>query len=100
MEGNTYTKMAKEVVNPASSDSVSAEDKATPVELEKYDTAGEIIQIDPIVSARVTRKFDKRVVPLLFGRWLLAATLAMLELMVFWPQDFPRLPLRGIMAGR
>jgi hypothetical protein len=64
--------MAKEVLNPASLDSVNAEDKATAVELEKYDTAGEVIQIDPIVDARVTRKFDKRVVPLLFGLWLLA----------------------------
>jgi hypothetical protein len=34
--------------------------------------AGEVIQIDPIVDARVTRKFDERVVPLLFGLWLLA----------------------------
>jgi MFS family permease len=58
-------------VTQASSD-ISNEDKAAPVELEKYDTVGEVIQIDPIIDARVTRKFDKRVVPLLFGLWLLA----------------------------
>jgi hypothetical protein len=46
-----------------SSDSVSAEDKAVPVELKKYDTAGEVIQIDPIVDARVTRKFDNESIP-------------------------------------
>lgn len=64
--------MATEIIKPASSDSASAEDKTPPVELEKYDTASESIQIDPIVDARVTGKFDKRVVPLLFGLWLLA----------------------------
>jgi hypothetical protein len=64
--------MAKKVVNPTSSENVSTDDKATPIELEKYNTASEVIQIDPIVDARVTRKFDKRVVPLLFGLWLLA----------------------------
>jgi hypothetical protein len=64
--------MAKEAVNPASLGSASAEDKAIPVQLETYDTAGEVIQIDPIVDARVTRKFDKRIVPLLFGLRLLA----------------------------
>ena len=31
-----------------------------------------MIQIDPTVDARVTRKLDKRIVPLLFGLWLVA----------------------------
>lgn len=59
-------------VKQTSSDSISNECKAAPVELEKYDTAGEVIQIDPIIDARITREFDKPVVPLLFGLWLLA----------------------------
>lgn len=29
-------------------------------------------QVDPAVDKRITRKFDKRVVPWLFGMWLLA----------------------------
>ncbi len=64
--------MARAVANHPSSDSFNAEEKAAPVELDRYDTAGGVIQIDPGVDARVTRKFDRRVIPLLFGLWLLA----------------------------
>jgi MFS family permease len=64
--------MAREPINQAPSDSVSADDKAAPLELEKYDTVGELIQIDPVVEASVTRKFDKYILPWLFGLWLLA----------------------------
>ena len=46
--------------------------KVDPSELERYDTAGEEIQIDPAVDRRITRKFDKHVIPWLFSLWLLA----------------------------
>ncbi len=48
------------------------DDQCGSLELEKFDTAGELIQIDPALDARITRKFDTRVMPWLFGLWLLA----------------------------
>jgi hypothetical protein len=40
--------MAKDVVNPASSDSVNAEDKAMPAELAKYGTASGVYKSIPL----------------------------------------------------
>lgn len=52
----------------------SSSDEKLPVDhVEKASIAvPEEIQIDPIISATVTRRFDKRVVPWLFCLWLLA----------------------------
>jgi MFS family permease len=61
-------------VNQGSQESVNASNivKVAPGELEKYDTAGDEIQIEPAVDRRITRKFDKHVIPWLFALWLLA----------------------------
>lgn len=40
--------------------------------LEPIDSSWEDMVIDPDVDRRLTRKFDKHVVPWLFGLWLLA----------------------------
>lgn len=61
----------QEHVSNISSSSDLAE-KPGVVELEKLDTVGNEIVIDPVVSRAVTRKFDKHIVPWLFGLWLLA----------------------------
>lgn len=57
------------VSTSGASDNVS---KSRPGDLEKYDTAGQEIYIDPALDKAVTRKFDKHIVPWLFGLWLLA----------------------------
>ena len=62
----------KDPVMEVASDSGSADEKPGVAELEKYDTAGDEIHIDPEVDKRITQKFDRRVVPWLFGLWLLA----------------------------
>lgn len=40
--------------------------------LEPIDPSWEDMVIDPDIDKRLTRKFDKHVVPWLFGLWLLA----------------------------
>lgn len=40
--------------------------------VEKVETSSEEFSIDPAIDAKITRKFDKHVVPWLFGLWLLA----------------------------
>lgn len=63
--------MEKEAVAPTSLGSSSDEKLPTDQHVEKTSTT-EDIQIDPVISATVTRRFDKRVVPWLFCLWLLA----------------------------
>jgi hypothetical protein len=47
-------------------------DEREAVHLEKLETAIDRTQIDPVLDRRISRKFDKRIVPWLFGLWLLA----------------------------
>ena len=50
--------------------------KPTITEVEKGNVNAPLPQdgtyLDPIMSARITRKFDKHIIPWLFGLWLLA----------------------------
>lgn len=64
--------MTKYPLNAASDDSTTSHEKPSPIELERFGTADEEIIIDPAVDARISKAFDRRVVPWLFGLWLLA----------------------------
>lgn len=51
---------------------ISGDEKTSTAELEKARPTREEIHIDPSLDKRITRKFDKHIVPWLFGLWLLA----------------------------
>lgn len=46
--------------------------KPTTAQVEKINTISEEFLIDRVTDAKITRKFDKHVVPWLFGLWLLS----------------------------
>jgi MFS family permease len=66
--------MARDTVKVVSSESAhDVDEKTLPVaEVEPFDAPDQEIQIDTVVEAKVTKKFDRRIVPWLFGLWLLA----------------------------
>jgi len=45
---------------------------ASAAHLEKYNTADIRSVLDPALEKRVVKRFDRRIVPWLFGLWLLA----------------------------
>ncbi len=51
-----------------------AEDQKTTgrTHLEKVNSADTVFVLDPAMDKRITRKFDRHIVPWLFGLWLLA----------------------------
>ena len=63
------------MTQPISKGSPLAEDSTDSTHLEKLDnkeTLQEHIPISPALDRAISRKFDKRIVPWLFGLWLLA----------------------------
>ncbi|KAI9646177.1 hypothetical protein NHQ30_005617 [Ciborinia camelliae] len=68
----TNTESSEHIFNTPSSE--MRKEKAVSTELENLDTtsAGEEIQITKELDRLVTKKFDKHIVPWLFGLWLLA----------------------------
>jgi MFS family permease len=69
-----FLEMAVEELNPASSESNHEVDEKTlrNDETELSVVSDGEVQIDSSVEARITKKFDRRIVPWLFGLWLLA----------------------------
>lgn len=67
------TKHAEEGIIRSETASGNSLDKGTQAyQLEKLDTVGQEIYIDPQIDAAVTKKFDRKILPLLFILWLLA----------------------------
>ena len=68
----THTEQSEHISDAPSAE--IKEEKAVPTELENVDTAsaGEEIQITKELDRLVTKKFDRHIVPWLFGLWLLA----------------------------
>lgn len=66
--------MAPEEVKSASSESCrDVDDKALQSnDIKLSDISGQEVQIDSNLEATITKKFDRRIVPWLFGLWLLA----------------------------
>jgi len=66
--------MSRDTVKIVSSESICDVDgKTLPcVETESSDISDQEIQMDSYMEARITKKFDRRIVPWLFALWLLA----------------------------
>jgi MFS family permease len=66
--------MSRDTVKIVSSERVrDVDDKAAPcVERESLDVSDQAVPLGSDIEARITKKFDRRIVPWLFGLWLLA----------------------------
>jgi MFS family permease len=66
--------MSRDTVEIVSSEAVcDVDDKALPcVEIESSNASGQEVQMSSDLEAKITKKFDRRIVPWLFGLWLLA----------------------------
>jgi MFS family permease len=66
--------MSRDTVEIVTSEAVrDVDDKALPrVEIESSNASGQEVQMSSDMEAKITKKFDRRIVPWLFGLWLLA----------------------------